>query len=231
MSENPENKVGPAADNSEEFELLSTPPPAPDISGQLKPARSGGGAGLPKVTLGLIGAVLLAGGFVGGIAVGKHNSSSSSSKTAATPGGGTRSRGGFGGGYGGGFGGGTGGGTAGTTGGATGGANGGATGGARGGAVTGTVSAVNGSTITVTDSTGKTVTVTTSPQTTVTIGKTGAVSDLATGSQVTVLGTPDSSGNITARSVVSGLTGFGFGGRGGNGTPGGVPSSPGGSNG
>ena len=58
-----------------------------------------------------------------------------------------------------------------------------------------------------------------------------SVSDLTTGSQVTVLGTPDSSGNITARSVVSGLSGFGFGGRGGNRTPGAASSSPGGSNG
>lgn len=206
MSENP---GGQAAGTNEEFELLSTAPSAPDISGQLKPARNGGGAGLPKVTLGLIGAVLLAGGFVGGIAVGKHNSSSTSSN--ASPGGGTRTRGGYPG-YGG-ANGGTGGGT-----------------GNRGG-VTGTVTAVNGSTITVTDRTGKSVTVDTSPQTTVTIGKSGAVSDLTTGSQVTVIGTTDSSGTVTARSVVSGITGLGFGGRGGNRTPGGTPSSPGGSNG
>ena len=215
MSENP---GGQPANNNAEFELLSQAPSAPDISGQLKPARSGGGGGIPKVTLGLIGAVLLAGGFVGGIAVGKHNSSSSSTNTAA---GANRTRTG---GYGGGFG------TGGATGG-TGGTGGTGTGGTRGGAVTGTVSAVSGTTITITDSTGKSVTVNTSPQTTVTIGKTGTVADLTTGSQVTVLGTPDSSGNITARSVVSGITGLGFGGRGGNRTPGGTPSTPGGSNG
>lgn len=219
MSENkPENGGGrPAGDDATtdaEFELLSTAPSAADISGQLKPARSGG-AGIPKVTLGLIGAVLLAGGFVGGIAVGKHSSSSSSSPSNAANG--ARARGGYGGAFGG-------------TGGAAGGASGG-TGAGRGGAVTGTVTAVNGTTITITDSTGKTVTVDTSPQTTVTIGKTGAVSDLATGSQVTVLGTPDGSGTITARSVVSGITGFGFGGRGGNRAPGSTASSPGGSNG
>ena len=214
-----ENTGGAAADNSEpsasgnaeEFELLSQAPSAPDIAGQLKPSRNGGGGGIPKVTLGLIGAVLLAGGFVGGIAVCKHNASSSSSPNTAA-GSGTRTRGGYAGGYGG-------------FGGATGGT------GTRGGAVTGTVSAVNGTTLTITDSTGKTVTVDTSPQTTVTIGKTGTVSDLTTGTQVTVLGTPDSSGTITARTVVSGITGFGFGGRGGNRTPGGTASSPGGSNG
>jgi ABC-type Fe3+-hydroxamate transport system substrate-binding protein len=206
-----ENTGGQAANNNEEFELLSTAPSSPDISGQLKPARGGGG--LPKVTLGLIGAVLLAGGFVGGIAVGKHNSSSTSSSTA-TPGSGQRSRGGFGGG----------------NGGANGGANGGGFGGGRGG-VSGTVTAVNGSTITVTDSTGKSVTVDTSPQTTVTIGKTGAVSDLTAGQQVTVIGTTDSGGTVTARSVVSGFTGLGFGRGGGNRTPSGAPSSSGASNG
>jgi len=215
MSENP---GGQPANNNAEFELLSQAPSAPDISGQLKPARSGGGGGIPKVTLGLIGAVLLAGGFVGGIAVGKHNSSSTS--TSNTAAGANRARGSYTGGFG----------TGGATGG-TGGTGGTGTGGARGGAVTGTVSAVSGTTITITDSTGKSVTVNTSPQTTVTIGKTGTVADLTTGSQVTVLGTPDSSGNITARSVVSGITGLGFGGRGGNRTPGGTPSSPGGSNG
>lgn len=218
MSENPGSQPAANSDNNAEFDLLSQAPSAPDISGQLKPARTGGG-GIPKVTLGLIGAVLLAGGFVGGIAVGKHSSSSSSAKTN-TAAGTNRARGGFSGGYGG-FGGGTGGATGGT----------GGTGGTRGGAVTGTVSAVSGTTITITDSTGKSVTVDTSPQTTVTIGKTGTVADLTTGSQVTVLGTPDSSGTITARSVVSGITGFGFGGRGGNRTPGSTPSSPGGSNG
>jgi hypothetical protein len=224
MSENtpentPETSGGQSAANNAEFELLSTAPSAADISGQLKPARAAGG-GIPKVTLGLIGAVLLAGGFVGGIAVGKHSASSKTTTSNAGAGGGTRTRGGYTGGFGG-------------TGG-TGGANGGGTGGTgagRGGAVTGTVTAVSGTTITITDSTGKTVTVDTNPQTTVTIGKTGAVSDLATGSQVTVLGTPDSSGTITARSVVSGITGFGFGGRGGNRTPGATASSPGGSNG
>ena len=212
-----ENTGGPAAthDDNSEFELLSQAPSAPDISGQLKPARGGGG--IPKVTLGLIGAVLLAGGFVGGIAVGKHNSSSSSSSGSNTAATGNRTRGGYGG-YGG-FG---------QNGGATGGTGGT---GVRGGAVTGTVSAVSGTTITITESTGKSVTVDTSPQTTVTIGKTGTVADLTAGSQVTVLGTPDSSGTITARSVVSGITGLGFGGRGGNRTPGGTPSSPGGSNG
>ena len=89
------NATNNSTNNDAEFELLSQAPSAPDITGQLKPARSGG-AGIPKVTLGLIGAVLLAGGFVGGIAVGKSNaSSSSSSKPSNTAAGGARTRGGY----------------------------------------------------------------------------------------------------------------------------------------
>ncbi|NUR59536.1 MAG: hypothetical protein HOV87_12845 [Catenulispora sp.] len=215
MSENqsehqPENRAG-TPDNGE-FELLSAPPTAPDISGQLK-ARSGGG--LPKVTLALIGVVLAVGGFVGGIAVGKSNADSKKSANTTNAGSTGRSRGGFTGGQNGG---------AGTTGGQNGQFG-------RGGTVTGTVTAVNGSTLTVTDNTGKQVTVDTTGQTTITIGKTGALSDLANGAQVTVIGTPDGSGTITARSVLSGIPNFGFPGGRGNRTPSSSASSPGGSNG
>ncbi|NUR57642.1 MAG: hypothetical protein HOV87_02880 [Catenulispora sp.] len=192
-----------------EFELLSAPPTAPDISGQLK-ARPAG-AGLPKVTLALIGVVLAVGGFVGGIAVGKSNADSKQTTNTTAAGGSTRTRGGFGGGQNGGTG------------------QNGQFG--RGGTVTGTVTAVNGTTLTVTDSSGKQVTVDTNGQTTVTIGKTGALSDLANGSTVTVVGTPDSSGKITARTVLSGISNFGFPGGRGNRTPSPSASSPGGSNG
>ncbi|NUP50713.1 MAG: hypothetical protein HOW97_25890 [Catenulispora sp.] len=196
---------------NEDFELLSAPPTAPDIAGQLK-ARSGGG--LPKVTLALIGVVLAVGGFVGGIAVGKSNADStkSTNTNANAAAGGARTRGGFTGGQNGG----------------TGGQNGQFN---RGGTVTGTVAAVNGTKLTVTDSTGKQVTVDTNAQTTVTIGKTGALTDLANGSEVTVIGTPDSSGTITARSVLSGISNFGFPGGRGNRTPSPGASSPSGSNG
>lgn len=204
MSENQSGTSG-----HEEFELLSAPPTAPDISGQLK-AR--GGAGLPKVTLALIGVVLAVGGFVGGIAVGKSNADSGKTTNTANPAGAGRTRGGF-----------------------TGGQNGG-TGGqngqfGRGGTVVGTVTAVNGSTLTVTDNTGKQVTVDTTGQTTITIGKTGALSDLTTGSPVTVIGTPDGSGTITARSVLSGITNFGFPGGRGNRSPAPSASSSSASNG
>lgn len=194
--------TGGESPNPSEFELLNSPPTAPDISGELK-AKKGGGLGTP--TLSLIGVVLLVGGFVGGIAVGK--SSSSSSKTGTSAAAGTnRTRGGGFGGY------------PGATGG-TGGGTGGATGGggfSRAGLVSGTVESVNGDTLTIKDSTGKTVTVTTDGTTTITIGKTGALTDLPAGSQVTVQGTPDASGNITARTILSGITG-GFGGFGGRG--------------
>lgn len=202
--------------NNEGFELLSTAPSAPDISGQLKP-RSG--AGLPKVTLALVGTVLAVGGFVGGIAVGKSSADSSSKNTnPAAAGAAGRARGQFG--------------TGGQTGGTTGGQNGGQNGQfGRGGTVTGTVTAVNGTTMTITDAAGKTVTVDTDGQTTVTIGKTAALSDLTNGEQVTVIGTPDSSGKITARSVLSGISNFGFPGGRGNRTPSPGASSPGGSNG
>ncbi|GAA1951205.1 DUF5666 domain-containing protein [Catenulispora subtropica] len=213
MSEN-EGAKPAGTGNNEEFELLSSAPSAPDISGQLKPR---GGAGLPKVTLALAGTVLAVGGFVGGIAVGKSNADSSGKSTNPAAAGTTaRARGQFG-----------------ANGGQTGGAAGGQNGQfGRGGTVVGTVTAVDGSTLTVTDSTGKQVTVDTNGQTTVTIGKTGTVSDLANGSQVTVIGTPDGSGKITARSVLSGITNFGgFGGGRGSRTPAPNASSPGGSNG
>jgi ABC-type Fe3+-hydroxamate transport system substrate-binding protein len=215
MSENQGSSQGAGnggTGENEDFELLSAPPTAPDISGQLK---TRGGGGLPKVTLALIGVVLAVGGFVGGIAVGKSNADSNKSTNTNTAAGGTRSRGGFTGGQNGGTGG-------------TSGQNGQF---ARGGTVTGTVTAVDGTKLTITDSTGKQVTVDTNAQTTVTIGKTGALTDLANGAQVTVVGTPDSSGTITARSVLSGISNFGFPGGRGNRTPSPGASSPGGSNG
>jgi hypothetical protein len=189
---------GGESPNPSEFELLNSPPTAPDISGELKP-KKGNGLGTP--VLSLIGVVLLVGGFVGGIAVGKNSSSGKTTPAAAA--GANRSRGGFGG-Y-----------PGGASGGAAGGANGGG-GFARGGTVVGTVESVNGNTITIKDNTGKTTTVTVDGTTTITIGKTGGVSDLPAGTEVTVLGTPDSSGGVTARSILSGITG-GFGGFGGRG--------------
>jgi hypothetical protein len=173
----------PTPSQSDEFELLSTPPTAPDISGDLK-ARKGAGPSL--VTLSLVGVVLAVGGFVGGVAGGQSHASSSSTSAAGAPSS-TRSRGQFGG-------------------------QNGAAGARAGGTVTGTVQKIDGSTITVVDATGKVTTVDTSDQTTVTVGKPGTVADLATGAQITVIGTPGSNGVITARSVLSGVSLTGLGG-------------------
>ncbi len=73
-----------------------------------------------------------------------------------------------------------------------------------GGAPTmGTVTAVNGSTITVQTTSGSSVTVSTSASTTVLVTKTGSVSDLTVGEQIMVRGT-SSNGTITATSIREG---------------------------
>lgn len=189
--------------NPAEFELLAAPPGSPDLSAELKARK---GSGPSTVTLSLIGVVLLVGGFVGGIAVGKHSSSSTTSAAGSPTA--QRSRGGF-----------------------TGGQNGGPSGarGGFGGGVTGTVQKVDGDTITIVDANGKVTTVTTTTQTTVTIGKTATVTDLAPGTQITVIGTTGSDGTVTARSVLSGISlnvlGGARGNRGGA-TPGAPTSTP-----
>lgn len=104
--------------------------------------------------------------------------------------------------------------------------------------VSGQVTAVNGTTITITETPGTrrgststtsttaaettstTVTVTTSSDTTVTVVKSLSVSDLHKGDKVAVLGTT-SANTITATAIIEGDTGNGFGFRGGRGAPGG----------
>jgi hypothetical protein len=100
----------------------------------------------------------------------------------------------------------------GTFGGAEGGGTPGGTGATGGGNFTsGTISAVDGDTVTLTLTDGSTVKVKTSTDTTVTKSDTAAVTDLKKGETVTVIGTTDSSGNVTATTVTEGATG-GFGG-------------------
>ena len=184
------------ANESAEFELLSTPPTAPDISGDLAARKN---AGPSLVTLSLIGVALAVGGFAGGVAVGKSHAKTTTTAVASAPNA-TRARGQFGGQFG---------------------QNGG-----RGGTVTGTVQKVDGNTITVVDATGKVTTVDTGDQTTVTVGKPGTVADLVTGAQVTVIGTPGVNGTITARTVLSGVSLGGFGGNRPGRTPSATPSAP-----
>jgi hypothetical protein len=79
--------------------------------------------------------------------------------------------------------------------------------GPQGGAPTmGTVTAVNGSTITVQSTSGSSVSVSTSASTIVLVTKTGSVSDLTVGEQIMVRGT-SSSGTITATSIREGDVG------------------------
>ncbi|MCU1513175.1 MAG: hypothetical protein JWO10_265 [Microbacteriaceae bacterium] len=96
-------------------------------------------------------------------------------------------------------------------GGAEGGFGGGATG-AGGGFTAGTIVSVDGDTITLKTAAGATVKVKTGSSTTVTTSDTGAVSDLAAGDTIRVVGAADSSGNVTATSVSEGETTGGFGG-------------------
>jgi hypothetical protein len=136
-------------------------------------------------------AALIVGG-VAGVLIGQSTVSSSNASSV---------RGGFGGtggapGYGG-FGGQGGAGTG------TGAARGG------GGFTSGTISSISGDTITVKLSDGSTVKVTTTGTTTVTKSSTEKVSDLAEGETITVIGRPDSSGDVAATRISEGTGGFG----------------------
>jgi ferric-dicitrate binding protein FerR (iron transport regulator) len=94
----------------------------------------------------------------------------------------------------------------GTFGGGTGGGGGGAAG---GGFTAGTIESIDGSTITLKLADGSTVKVTSSSATTVTKAATATVSALKAGESITVVGTKDASGNVTATSVSEGNRGFG----------------------
>lgn len=72
------------------------------------------------------------------------------------------------------------------------------------GATTGTVKLVDGTTVYLQTSDGQTVTVHTSSSTTVQAATKAALSDLAAGAQVSVEGTPDGSGVITANKITKG---------------------------
>jgi hypothetical protein len=126
----------------------------------------------------------LAIGIFGGILIGHSNASATTntSQAGGFPGGGTGT-----------------------------GAEGAGTGRAGGGFTSGTITSIDGDTVTLKTTDGSTVKVTTSGTTTVTKSDTATVSDLAKGETVTVVGTTDSSGNVTATTVTEGTTGFGGG--------------------
>jgi hypothetical protein len=119
------------------------------------------------------GAVLLVGGFLGGVQVEKHFGTKASGTPVVFPSG-FRNAGGFGGGNGG--------------------------GGAGGGGTTGTVKLVDGSTVYVTTASGDVVIVHVTGNTTVTTA--GSVKDLTAGSTVTVTGQTGSDGSVTATRIV-----------------------------
>jgi hypothetical protein len=154
---------------------------------------------LPGATVFLGAAVLVAGGFLGGVLTQKHQAGPAAGGGAnAAAVAALRTRGGAG----------TG--TAGAGGaGAAGGGN---------GTTVGTVKLVDGNTIYLTASDGSVVRVTTGSGTTIKVTKNGVASDLAPGTAVTVQGTPDASGVVKATTVTEGATGgggFGGGGFGG----------------
>lgn len=88
-----------------------------------------------------------------------------------------------------------------------------------GGFTTGTIVSVSGNTVVLKEANGTQVTVTTSGTTSVTKSSKASVSDLAAGDTIRVIGTTDSSGNVTATTITEGdLTALPGGARaGGNG--------------
>jgi hypothetical protein len=106
--------------------------------------------------------------------------------------------------------------------GGVGGFGGGAGAAARGGFTAGTITAIDGSTLTVKLADGSSVTVNTSSSTAVTKSSTASVSDLASGDTVTVVGAKDANGAVTATRISDGQLGLGgFGAR-----PGGPTGAP-----
>jgi hypothetical protein len=142
-----------------------------------------------RTTLALLGAVLLAGGFLGGVQA--HERWGTEDSRAGVPGGAglPSGVGGFGGG-------------------ASRAPGGGPSGGAQpataAGGTSGTVKLVDGATLYVQTEDGETITVRTSDSTTVKVSQTASLESITSGVPVTVEGVPDSEGIITATVVTAG---------------------------
>jgi hypothetical protein len=149
--------------------------------------------GVPtRATLALGGAVLVVAGFLGGVVVQKNYGATSA---ASSPAGGL---GNFAGGFAGR------GNPSASAAAGTGGGGGGGGGGQRGGnATTGTVKFVDGTTLYLTTADGETITVKTSGTTTVRTQQTTALTDLPVGATVTIQGTTDADGVVTATQVTA----------------------------
>lgn len=184
MSQDTET-AGTAAMSAEE--LLAIPPQADHLAEELaaRPPR----ARLPKVTLALGAAVLVAAGFIGGALAQKHLGSSSNAgagRASAFASAFAGARGGGAGGAGRGFGGGAGG------------------FGGGGSSITGSVTVVSGDTLYITASNGTVYTVKTSGSTSVSISSSGSLSQLKPGQQVTIAGTQGSGGTVDATTITAG---------------------------
>ncbi|BEL08007.1 hypothetical protein Q0Z83_061980 [Actinoplanes sichuanensis] len=139
-----------------------------------------------RTTLALLGAVLLAGGFLGGVQAHERWGTSDSPSGVPNGAGMPSGFGGFGG-----------------AGGPSRGPDGGAQPAAAGG-TTGTVKMVDGTTLYVQTADGGTVTVRTGDTTTVKVSQTATLESITSGVPVTVEGVPDSEGIITATTVTAG---------------------------
>lgn len=183
-------------------ELLATPVTTDDLGAAL--AARPGRARLPRLTMMLAAAVLIGGGFLGGVQVGKQSASASTTGLPAGLAGGSLpsfARSGL-----------TPGGGSGAPAGGSSGAGAGGFGGLGAGSGTfGTVKLVDGSTIYVQSISGGIIRVTTSPSTKIQISATGQVKDLRPGQTVTVQGTRHGSGVVAATSVTQGGLGTGSG--------------------
>jgi hypothetical protein len=140
-----------------------------------------------RTTLALSGAVLILGGFLGGVLVQKNFGTPTTSGLAAGAVAGGNARGGFGGA------GGSGQAGTGQTGAGTGTRN----------TTTGKVKVVDGTTVYLTTADGQVITVKTSSSTTVRAEQSVTLKDLAVGATVTVQGTTNADGVITATQVTS----------------------------
>jgi len=183
-------------------ELLATPATTDHLEAALaaRPSR----VRLPRLTMMLAAAVLIGGGFLGGVQVGKQSASVSAN---GLPGGlvggslpsfagGALPSGGFPGGGG-------------TSAGGSGAAAARGFGGASG--IVGTVKLVDNSTIYVQSVSGGIIRVTTSPSTKIQVSAAGQVKDLRPGQTVTVQGTKHGSGLVAATSVTQSGLGTGSG--------------------
>jgi hypothetical protein len=212
--------------------VLASPPDARDISAELAapPRRR-----MPWLTLGLVGGIVAALAFSGGVWYQKDHGTGTGTGTgggtgragafAGAAGTGAQRAGGYGGfgGYGaaGGYGRAGAPGGEGQTGTGTGSGTAQGQGQSTSSVTTGTVKVVDGNTVYLTDAQGNTVKITTKGTTKVKLSKDGQVADLLPGDTVVIQGTRDSSGNLAATQVTQG-SGVAAGGLGG-----GLPGSGG----